>query len=151
MLERLGRLFWYTVEFGLIRQGGEIKVYGSGVISSHGECANVLQGGCEVRDFNLDEVLTRAAHRRSADDIATPAVQVKAAKLISDAGTVGDDGESYLAMAGSFTRRRKDGQTLVCLPADVAGNLTFTLAGAFVSDLSVTPDESGEGCPQDKP
>ena len=57
VLERLGRLFWYTVEFGLIRQDGEIKVYGSGVISSHGECSNVLQGGCEVRDFNLDEIL----------------------------------------------------------------------------------------------
>ena len=57
ILERLGRLFWYTVEFGLIRQNGKIKVYGSGVISSHGECENVINGGCKVRDFNLDEVL----------------------------------------------------------------------------------------------
>ena len=57
LLERLGRLFWYTVEFGLIRQDGGIKVYGSGVISSHGECTNVINGGCEVRDFNLDEIL----------------------------------------------------------------------------------------------
>jgi len=57
ILERLGRLFWYTVEFGLIRQDGKIKVYGSGVISSHGECSNVLNGGCEVLDFNLDEIL----------------------------------------------------------------------------------------------
>ena len=57
ILERLGRLFWYTVEFGLIRQNGKIKVYGSGVISSHRECTNVIEGGCEVRDFNLDEVL----------------------------------------------------------------------------------------------
>jgi phenylalanine-4-hydroxylase len=56
-LERLGRLFWYTVEFGLIRQKGEIKVYGSGVISSHGECTNVIEGGCEIRDFSLEEVL----------------------------------------------------------------------------------------------
>lgn len=56
-LERLGRLFWYTVEFGLIRQDHKIKVYGSGVISSHGECTNVIEGGCEVRDFSLDEVL----------------------------------------------------------------------------------------------
>jgi len=56
-LERLGRLFWYTVEFGLIREGGKIKVYGSGVISSHGECTNVIEGGCEVRNFSLDEVL----------------------------------------------------------------------------------------------
>ncbi|HKV05684.1 MAG TPA: phenylalanine 4-monooxygenase [Candidatus Acidoferrales bacterium] len=57
VLERLGRLFWYTVEFGLIRQDGETKVYGSGVISSQSECSNVLEGGCEVRDFSLDEVL----------------------------------------------------------------------------------------------
>lgn len=57
VLERLGRLFWYTVEFGLIRQDGAIKVYGSGVISSHGECQNVINGGCEVHDFSLDEVV----------------------------------------------------------------------------------------------
>lgn len=56
-LERLGRLFWYTVEFGLIRQQGEVKVYGSGVISSHGECTNVIEGGCELKDFDLEEVL----------------------------------------------------------------------------------------------
>jgi phenylalanine-4-hydroxylase len=57
LLEQLGRLFWYTVEFGLIRQGGNIKVYGSGVISSHGECTNVIEGGCEIKDFELEEVL----------------------------------------------------------------------------------------------
>jgi phenylalanine-4-hydroxylase len=57
VLEKLGRLFWYTVEFGLIRQNGEIKVYGSGVISSQGECRNVINGGCAVHDFSLDEVL----------------------------------------------------------------------------------------------
>jgi phenylalanine-4-hydroxylase len=56
-LERMGRLFWFTVEFGLIRQDGGIKVYGSGLISSHGECSRVLAGGCEIRDFHLDAVL----------------------------------------------------------------------------------------------
>lgn len=57
ILERLGRVFWYTVEFGLIRQDGHIKVYGSGLISSNGECFNVLHRGCEVRPFVLEEVL----------------------------------------------------------------------------------------------
>ena len=57
VLEKIGRLFWYTVEFGLIRQDGKVKVYGSGVISSHGECENVISGRCAVRDFTLDEVL----------------------------------------------------------------------------------------------
>lgn len=58
-LERLGRLFWFTVEFGVIRQQGRIKVYGSGLISSHGECSHVLAGGCEIRDFDLDAVLNQ--------------------------------------------------------------------------------------------
>ncbi len=57
LLERIGRLFWYTVEFGLIRQHGQARVYGSGLISSNGECTNVIEGHCEIRDFNLLEVL----------------------------------------------------------------------------------------------
>ena len=57
-LERMGRLFWFTVEFGVIREAGAVKVYGSGLISSHGECTQVVEGhGVEVRDFDLDKVL----------------------------------------------------------------------------------------------
>lgn len=56
-LERMGRLFWFTVEFGVIRQAGKIKVYGSGLISSHGECTHVINGGPEIRPFNIDQVL----------------------------------------------------------------------------------------------
>jgi phenylalanine-4-hydroxylase len=58
-LERMGRLFWFTVEFGVIREAGKIKVYGSGLISSHGECTQVIerQGGLEIREFDLEKVL----------------------------------------------------------------------------------------------
>jgi phenylalanine-4-hydroxylase len=56
-LERMGRLYWYTFEFGLIKQDGAVKVYGSGVASSQAECSNVLTGGCEIRDFTVAEVL----------------------------------------------------------------------------------------------
>jgi phenylalanine-4-hydroxylase len=58
-LDRMARLFWFTVEFGVIRQNGKIKLYGSGLISSHGESNYVLSGGPEIRDFNLTEVLDR--------------------------------------------------------------------------------------------
>ena len=57
VLEKLGRIFWYTVEFGLIREAGQVKVYGSGLISSHAECRNVVEGHCVVREFSLEEVL----------------------------------------------------------------------------------------------
>src|ERR1700747_2750881 len=58
-LDRMARLFWFTVEFGVIRQNGKIKLYGSGLISSHGESTYVLSGGPEIRNFDLDEVLNR--------------------------------------------------------------------------------------------
>ena len=33
----LARLNWYTIEFGLIRNGGDVKIYGAGIVSSFGE------------------------------------------------------------------------------------------------------------------
>ncbi len=36
-IDRLARLYWYTVEFGLIRQGDALRLYGAGIVSSHSE------------------------------------------------------------------------------------------------------------------
>ncbi|HEX2094574.1 MAG TPA: phenylalanine 4-monooxygenase [Longimicrobiaceae bacterium] len=54
---RMARLFWFTVEFGLVREGGRIKVYGSGLISSIGDAANALGPRCDRRPFDLDAVM----------------------------------------------------------------------------------------------
>lgn len=54
--ERMARLFWFTVEFGLVRESGETRVYGSGLISSHGDAANALGPACQRRPFSLDAV-----------------------------------------------------------------------------------------------
>ena len=56
-VERLARLFWFTVEFGLIREQGELKLYGSGLISSPGESVHALDSPeVERREFDLDRV-----------------------------------------------------------------------------------------------
>jgi phenylalanine-4-hydroxylase len=56
-VERFARLFWFTVEFGLVREDGRVKVYGSGLISSAGDAANALGPSCDRRPFSLDAVL----------------------------------------------------------------------------------------------
>lgn len=48
-IKRLSRLFWFTVEFGLIRENGEVKIYGSGLVSSHSEAEYSLHGQWEGR------------------------------------------------------------------------------------------------------
>lgn len=59
--ERLARLFWFTVEFGLIREDGKLKIYGSGLISSEGEGHHAL-GSKDVdrRPFEMDRVCETA-------------------------------------------------------------------------------------------
>ena len=56
-IERLARLFWFTVEFGLIRENGRVKLYGSGLISSIGESFHALESDhVDRRPFDMDRV-----------------------------------------------------------------------------------------------
>jgi len=57
-VERLARLFWFTVEFGLIREDGQLKLYGSGLVSSEGEGRYALTSpDVDRRPFDLEAVL----------------------------------------------------------------------------------------------
>ena len=42
-IRAMARFFWFTVEFGLMREGKELKAYGSGLLSSHGELEHALE------------------------------------------------------------------------------------------------------------
>jgi phenylalanine-4-hydroxylase len=55
----MARLFWFTVEFGLIQERGKTRIYGSGLISSHGDAANALGERCRRLPFDLDAVLAQ--------------------------------------------------------------------------------------------
>jgi phenylalanine-4-hydroxylase len=57
-LVNLTRLYWYTVEFGLIRQEGALRIYGSGIVSSKGESIHCLESRAPNRiGFDLGRIM----------------------------------------------------------------------------------------------
>ena len=57
-LKWLGRLYWYTVEFGLIREDGDLRIYGSGIVSSFAETRFALDDASPNRiGFDLARVM----------------------------------------------------------------------------------------------
>ena len=57
-LELLARLYWYTVEFGLISTPQGLRVYGAGILSSPGEVQRALVDASPLRiGFDLHRVL----------------------------------------------------------------------------------------------
>jgi phenylalanine-4-hydroxylase len=57
-LDKLARLYWYTVEFGLIREAGDLHLYGAGIVSSYGESVFALDDASPNRiGFDLKRVM----------------------------------------------------------------------------------------------
>ncbi len=58
VLEKLARLYWYTVEFGLIREPEGLRIYGAGIVSSYGESEFALDSDSPNRiGFDLERVM----------------------------------------------------------------------------------------------
>ena len=65
-LDRLARLYWYTIEFGLAREDDGLRIYGAGILSSFGESRYSLASATpRRRPFALREVL-RTRYRSDA-------------------------------------------------------------------------------------
>ncbi len=57
-LEKLARLYWYTVEFGLLRDDDKLRIFGAGVLSSYGESIFALDDPSPNRvGFDLARVM----------------------------------------------------------------------------------------------
>jgi phenylalanine-4-hydroxylase len=59
-LEQLQRLYWFTIEFGLIKTEKGRRIYGAGLISSFGESISSLSNDVIVTTFDLKKVLNQS-------------------------------------------------------------------------------------------
>ena len=50
-LEFISKVFWFSLEFGVVREGGEVRCYGAGLLSSYGEIQQVAQA--DLRPLNI--------------------------------------------------------------------------------------------------
>jgi len=57
ILKSLQRLYWYTIEFGLIKHANNIKLYGAGLISSYGEAKHVFEDEVKIVPFDVKSIL----------------------------------------------------------------------------------------------
>ena len=52
-IKRLYRLWWFTVEFGMIREDGQLKAFGAGIMSSPSEATHAASVGADFLPFDL--------------------------------------------------------------------------------------------------
>ena len=58
VLDRLARLYWYTVEFGLVEEAGQLRIFGAGILSSFAETTFALESPSPNRiGFDLRRVM----------------------------------------------------------------------------------------------
>jgi len=53
-IDFISRIFWYTIEFGILREANALKAYGAGLLSSAGELAAIEKA--EIRPINFQEM-----------------------------------------------------------------------------------------------
>lgn len=57
MIEILSRLYWYTVEVGLVKENGAIKYYGGSIISSLSEAKNISSPSVEIIPLDIERLV----------------------------------------------------------------------------------------------
>jgi phenylalanine-4-hydroxylase len=57
IVEMIGRVYWFTIEFGLIRAGNDLKIYGAGILSSIGETKYSLSEKPERLAFDIVDIM----------------------------------------------------------------------------------------------
>ena len=96
-LHNLARLYWYTVEFGLLQTPKGLRIYGAGIVSSHAESVFALDDPSPHRlGFDLERVM-RTPYR--IDDFQQTYFVVPSLQALRDV-TLRDFGALYVWLEG---------------------------------------------------
>ena len=57
VIEAIARLYWYTIEFGLVKESGELKIYGAGIVSSIAETLYALSDKPARLPFDVQRIV----------------------------------------------------------------------------------------------
>ncbi|MCK6440602.1 MAG: phenylalanine 4-monooxygenase [Planctomycetes bacterium] len=69
-LARFERIYWFTIEFGLVQTKNGMRIYGGGLLSSHDESAHALKDGAvEKRPYDLHAMATQAYHNNEMQSL----------------------------------------------------------------------------------
>ena len=113
-LHNLARLYWYTVEFGLLETPQGLRIFGAGIVSSRAESIFALDDPSPNRlGFDLERVM-RTPYR--IDDFQQVYFVIPSLQALLDA-TLADFGALY---------RRLDGQADIPIEAITAQDAVFT-------------------------
>jgi len=56
-IEYLSRIYWFTVEFGLIEEHGKLKIYGAGILSSRGETEYSVSPAAQTYPYDVEQIM----------------------------------------------------------------------------------------------
>jgi phenylalanine-4-hydroxylase len=98
VLPQLARLYWYTVEFGLIEEPEGLRIYGAGILSSPAESVHALESPVPNRiGFDLERLM-RTRYR--IDDFQETYFAIGSLRDLMDA-TLQDFAPIYDRLAGA--------------------------------------------------
>lgn len=64
----IARLWWYGIEFGFVREDGDLKIVGAGLLSSPGELQHALKPDTPRHPFDIDRVAAKPGAAYSYHD-----------------------------------------------------------------------------------
>jgi phenylalanine-4-hydroxylase len=139
-LQNLARLYWYTVEFGLLESSEGLRIYGAGIVSSRTESMFALSSASPNRiGFDLERVM-RTLYR--IDDFQQVYFVIPSLQNLLDATTSSDLGPLWAKIA-----RLPDIAIETIVPGDkifTRGTQEYARAGGRLGQSAVSPQVAAE-------